>query len=100
MRGIYNMTSGGRTSWCGFTKGIIDLLRTDGEAPLARVVPISSAEYPVRATRPKNSILDNARLQRTFGLRLPEWNVALEHVMDELQTITPLGSRVAVGGRG
>ncbi len=99
VRGTYNLTSGGRTTWCGFTKGIIDLLRTDGEAPLARVVPISSAEYPVRATRPKNSILDNAKLQRTFGLRLPEWNVALEHVMDELQTITPLGSRVAVSGR-
>ena len=98
VRGTYNLTSGGRTSWCGFTKAIVDLLRTYSEAPLARVVPISSAEYPVRATRPKNSLLDNTKLRRTFGLRLPEWSVSLDQVMDELQSIAPLGSRVAVGG--
>ena len=98
IRGTYNLTSGGRTSWCGFTKAIVDLLRTYSEAPLARVVPISSAEYPVRATRPKNSLLDNTKLQRTFGLRLPNWSVSLDQVMDELQSIAPLGSRVAVGG--
>jgi dTDP-4-dehydrorhamnose reductase len=99
IRGTYNLTCSGRTSWCGFTKAIVDLLSTYDDTPLARILPISSAEYPVRALRPKNSILDNAKLQRTFGLRLPEWNVALDHVMDELQTITPLGSRVAVGER-
>lgn len=89
VRGIYNMTSGGSTSWCGFTKAIVEQLRCSGQAPLARVLPIASADYPVRATRPKNSVLDNSKLHRTFGLLLPAWDAALSLVMDELTSIQP-----------
>ena len=87
--GTYNMTSAGKISWCGFTKAIIEQLRTSGEYSLARVLPITSEEYPVRAKRPRNSILDNSKLQRTFGLQLPGWDAALELVLDELQSIPP-----------
>jgi dTDP-4-dehydrorhamnose reductase len=89
VRGIYNMTSAGNTSWCGFTNAIVEQLRSSGESQVARVLPITSAEYPVRATRPRNSILDNSKLQRTFGLQLPAWDTALELVMDELHSIPP-----------
>jgi dTDP-4-dehydrorhamnose reductase len=89
VRGIYNMTSAGNTSWCGFTNAIVEQLRSSGESQVARVLPITSAEYPVRATRPRNSILDNSKLQRTFGLQLPVWDTALELVMDELHSIPP-----------
>ncbi len=87
VRGIYNMTSTGHTSWFGFTKAIVDQLRSSGEAPLARVCPITSAEYPVRAARPKNSMLDNSKLHKTFGLQLPPWDSALALVMNELRSI-------------
>ncbi len=99
-RGIYNMTSAGNASWCGFTDAIIEQLRRAGETPLARVLPITSAEYPVRATRPKNSILDNSKLQRVFGLKLPAWDTALGLVIDELRSIQPRNELTASVVRG
>ena len=95
VRGIYNMTSNGQTSWCGFTKAIVEHLRSSGEASLARVLPIVSAEYPVRAVRPKNSTLDTSKLHQTFGIQLPTWNVALSLVIDELTTIQPQSTRIS-----
>ena len=100
IRGIYNMTSNGQTSWCGFTKTIVEHLRSSREASFARVLPIVSAEYPVRAVRPKNSILDNSKLRRTFGLQLPTWEVALSLVVDELTTIQPQSVRISAVNAG
>ena len=34
---------------------------------------IATADYPTPAERPANSQLDCAKLERTFGLRLPAW---------------------------
>lgn len=98
--GIYNLTSAGQTSWCGFTKGIVDRLQSCFEAPLARVLPISSADYPVRATRPKNSILDNSKLHRTFGLQLPTWEVALDLVIDDCFSVRARSGRTAAAVKG
>lgn len=70
--GIYNMTHAGETSWHGFAEAIRAL---DGAS--ARLLPIPSADYPTPARRPLNSRLDNGKLERTFGLRLPDWQAAL-----------------------
>jgi dTDP-4-dehydrorhamnose reductase len=37
------------------------------------LTPISSAEYPSIARRPQYSVLSNDKLERVFGLRLPDW---------------------------
>lgn len=44
--GIYHMTGGGDTSWAGFATAIFDRAARSGR-PAARVVPISTAEYPL-----------------------------------------------------
>lgn len=73
--GVYHLSSQGQTTWCGFAEAII------ANAGLAcRVTPISSAEYPVPAPRPANSVLDSAKLIARFGA-LPEWKVALDECM-------------------
>ncbi len=69
--GIYHLSGQGQTTWCGFTEAIV------AQAGLScKVVPISSAEYPVPAPRPKNSVMDSGKLMARF-CTLPEWQRAL-----------------------
>lgn len=70
--GTYHLTCAGETSWFGFAKAIAEL----GGYSM-RLKPISTAEYPTPARRPANSRLDNGKLARTFGIRLPHWREAL-----------------------
>ncbi len=43
----------------------------------ARVLPITTAEYPTPARRPAYSVLSNDKLARAFGIRLVNWEQAL-----------------------
>lgn len=76
--GVYHMTNGGETSWHGFAEAIQEL---DGEESKAKLLPIPSVDYPTPAKRPLNSRLDNTRLARVFGVRLPDWREALRLCM-------------------
>ena len=79
--GLYHMTCGGATTWCGFTQAIFQRAGTllDGRRP--QVVPIPTRDYPTPARSPENSVLSNARLHERFGLQLAPWESALEEVM-------------------
>lgn len=89
--GTYHYSGSGETTWRGFAEAIFDLA-----APWARikakVVPITTREYPTAATRPLNSRLDCAKIARVFGIQGRPWREALAQVLAELKTT---GSRVA-----
>ena len=72
--GVYHMTNGGETSWHGFAEAIQTL---DAHETQARLLPIPSSGYPTPAQRPLNSRLNNDKLARVFGIRLPDWRQAL-----------------------
>ena len=72
--GVYHMTNGGETSWHGFAEAIQTL---DAHESQARLLPIPSSGYPTPAQRPLNSRLNNDKLARVFGIRLPDWRQAL-----------------------
>jgi dTDP-4-dehydrorhamnose reductase len=69
--GIYHLTAAGETTWYGFAQ---EILRT--AAPEVRLVPVTTAEYGAAAPRPRNSLLDNAKLRETFGIALDDWRKA------------------------
>ncbi len=77
-RGVVHLTSGGSTSWHGFAEAILAVDPGRAEHRAARVVPISTAEFPTPARRPANSVLDNSRLRERFGLQLPDWRTQLQ----------------------
>jgi len=77
--GVYHMTNAGETSWHGFAEAIQAL---DGAESKARLLPIPSSDYPTPAKRPLNSRLNNDKLARVFGVRLPDWREALALCMD------------------
>ncbi len=72
--GVYHMTCAGQTSWYGFARSIL----ARELVPVADLRPIPSTDYPTPAARPHYSVLDNARLADTFGIKLPDWAAALE----------------------
>jgi dTDP-4-dehydrorhamnose reductase len=81
--GVYHMAAGGETTWHGFACAIVRAAASLG-VPQVPVVPITTAEYPTPAARPANSRLDCGKLERTFGVRLPHWEVGLAACIAEL----------------
>jgi dTDP-4-dehydrorhamnose reductase len=73
------MTAGGRTTWFAFARTVLQ--RAGIATP---VVPIGSDQYPAKARRPINSLLDNSRLKQVFGIELPPWEEQLEPVMRQV----------------
>jgi dTDP-4-dehydrorhamnose reductase len=76
--GIYHLSAGGETTWCGFARAILALAGIDAE-----VRPIATAEFPTAADRPRYSVLDCAKLARDFGAALPDWRDGLGRCMAE-----------------
>lgn len=81
--GTYHLSAGGETTWCGFAREVLALDPRREEQRCREVVPIRTEEYPTPARRPRYSVLDGARLQAAFGVRLPGWREALEMAMAE-----------------
>jgi dTDP-4-dehydrorhamnose reductase len=46
------------------------------------VIPIQTAEYPTPAKRPAFSVMDCSKLERSFGIRLPDWQDSLKQVLE------------------
>jgi dTDP-4-dehydrorhamnose reductase len=80
--GTYHLTSSGSVSWHGFTA---EILRQSGMAPLPNLLAIPSSAYPTPAKRPKNSVLSNDKLTRTFGLNAGDWKDNLRLCMQEVR---------------
>lgn len=80
--GTYHMTASGSVSWHGFAT---EILAQSGISPLPVLHAIPSSEYPTPAKRPKNSVLSNEKLNRTFGLAAGDWRDNLALCMEELQ---------------
>jgi dTDP-4-dehydrorhamnose reductase len=74
--GTYHFTGKPATTWYGFARALL---------PPAQVVPISTQEYPTPAQRPRNSVLDCSKIERTFGISQPDWRVSLARVVSLLR---------------
>jgi dTDP-4-dehydrorhamnose reductase len=79
--GTYHLCASGQTSWHGFAQAIIDLMPADTRK-CREVEAITSAEYPTPTKRPAYSVMSAAKLERVFGLRLPDWHDSLRQVVE------------------
>ena len=74
---LYHATCSGETTRYEFVRAILeDLARKAPNEPIARLTPIPSTDYPSPARRPKYSVLSHVKLEREFGVRLPDWRSA------------------------
>ena len=80
-RGIYHLVPDGSCSWHEFTKTIISQVNPDFN--LEKLHAIQTHEFLTKTKRPKNSILNNAKIKKSFNLTLNNWQVGLEKIIDE-----------------
>jgi dTDP-4-dehydrorhamnose reductase len=76
--GLYHLAASGETSWYGYAEAIFAEAQAIGlleKSP--KVNRITTAEYPLPASRPANSRLDCTRFTADFGLALPDWRTGL-----------------------
>ncbi len=81
LSGTYHLCSSGQTNWHGFAKAIIDLMPPETRK-CREVEAITTAEYPTPTKRPAYSVMSAAKLERAFGLRLPDWHDSLRQVVE------------------
>lgn len=82
--GIYHMTCGGATSWCGFARAIFAATAGLRDSRQPAVNPIPSVAYPTPARRPLNSVLSNCKLKERLGVVLAPWELALHSTVNQL----------------
>jgi dTDP-4-dehydrorhamnose reductase len=81
-KGVYHLCCSGHTSWHGFASAIIAAM-PESERKCRQVDSITTAEYPLPAPRPAYSVMSTAKLERVFGLRLPDWHHGLDLVLEK-----------------
>jgi dTDP-4-dehydrorhamnose reductase len=79
--GLFHVTNGGATTWWGFVRAVMEAVGEDPE----RVLPITTADYPLPAPRPANSVLDNMALRLSGLPALPDWQDGLTRLVTALQ---------------
>ena len=81
--GVYHSAGTGAASWHDLaTATFAEAARHGMTSPV--VAPISTAEWPTRATRPPDSRLDCGKLAAVFGVRLPPWQEGLAQTIDAI----------------
>jgi dTDP-4-dehydrorhamnose reductase len=84
--GTYHAVAAGETSWHGYACAVIEWARDHGlpvSVAADRIVAVPSTAYPTVARRPLNSRLDTQRLQCTFGLTMPHWQLGILRMLAE-----------------
>ena len=81
--GLYHVVSSGMTTWYGFARKILETRARAMARPTPRLVPISTADYPLPAKRPRNSCLSDAKLRNAYGLVMPSWEKSLTLCLEE-----------------
>lgn len=75
--GIYHLSEEGSCNWYEFASTIL----ADKDVEVA---PVTSAEYPQKAWRPRHSILDLSKTEAT-GFKIPTWQEALKTFMKQIE---------------
>lgn len=78
--GVYHYSNEGVCSWYDFALKIMQLA---GLA--AKVRPIETKDYPVRAARPPFSVLNKAKIKAAYALEIPHWETALRRCLANLE---------------
>ncbi len=84
---IYHLAAANPVSWHAFACRVVSLATAQGfdlRLQAAAIRAISTAEYPTPARRPRNSRLDCSRLERDFGLVMPDWEPYLRRMLQLL----------------
>ncbi len=81
--GVYHAAGAGTATWYDVAREV--LAKAEQLSGLcASLDAITSTEYVTRSHRSPNSQLDCSKLEQTFGVRLPDWQVGLQECVERL----------------
>jgi dTDP-4-dehydrorhamnose reductase len=85
LSGVYHLTAAGRTTWHGFAEAIQRkiALRDPEIVHTPTIERITTGEFAAPAPRPRNSLLSNEKVLRTFAIAMPTWEDQLDLCLDE-----------------
>lgn len=66
--GTYHVVNAGTATWRELAS---EVFRAAGMTP--DVIPVSAADYPTKARRPRNSVLSTEKLSRSYDYSPPDW---------------------------
>lgn len=85
--GVYHLAAGGDTTWYGYATEVLRYAAMRGvdlKVDISSIEAIPSSAYPQAAVRPANSRLNTHKLRKTFDLYLPDWQLGMHHLLDQL----------------
>ncbi|MGB4812779.1 MAG: dTDP-4-dehydrorhamnose reductase [Methylophilaceae bacterium] len=85
--GLYHLVAGGEISWHGYAKFVIDYARQAGvdiKVSDNAIEAVPTTAFPTPAKRPLNSRLNTQKLQNTFNLQLPQWQIGVTRMLKEI----------------
>lgn len=71
--GVFHYSNEGAISWYDFAKAIFELNKIK-----IKINPITTEDFPTPAERPKYSVLDKAKIKKTFNVDVPIWKDSLK----------------------
>jgi len=87
LAGLYHAVAAGETSWYDYARFVIECARKRGIAIKVKdehILPVGSDQFPTPAKRPHNSRLDTHKLSSTFALDLPEWQLGVTEMLNQI----------------
>ena len=88
LSGLYHLSNAGRTTWHGYAQYVLAQSMKMGwqfKIKPEDVKPIGTADYPLPASRPANSMLDTHLVQQKLGLTIPTWESGVIEVLSTLK---------------
>lgn len=87
LAGLYHLVAGGVTTWHEYAGMVIEHARKQGmpiKVAQDAIQAVDTSAFPTPAKRPQNSRLNTAKLQHTFKLTLPDWQVGVTRMLIEV----------------
>ena len=88
--GVYHVAAAGETTWFNYAKYVVaESIRAQAapEIIVKSINPVATSAFPTAAKRPHNSRMDTSKLQQTFGLQLPPWQLGVKRMLIESNLI-------------
>lgn len=85
--GLYHLVAGGMTNWHEYASYVLKKaisIGFDSKASPNDIIPINTNAYHGEVMRPRNTVLDATKLQRTFNVFLPDWQDGVNYVLDQI----------------
>lgn len=85
--GLYHLVASGTTNWFEYAKHVLaqaQLVQPAIKLKVTHVDPVPTSAFPTPAQRPHNSRLDTTKLQTTFALTLPPWQLGVNRMLAEI----------------